>query len=50
MLDKPPTPAAMLLEARRIARAAGLHYVYTGNIHDEATQSTYRLRRVADWS
>jgi pyruvate formate lyase activating enzyme len=39
MLDKPP--AATLLEARRIARAAGLHYVYTGNIPDEATQSTY---------
>ncbi len=41
MLDKPSTPAATLLEARRIARAAGLRYVYTGNIHDEATQSTY---------
>jgi pyruvate formate lyase activating enzyme len=41
MQDKPPTPAATVLEARRIARAAGLRYVYTGNIHDEATQSTY---------
>jgi pyruvate formate lyase activating enzyme len=41
MLDKPPTPAATLREARRIARAAGMRYVYTGNIHDEATQSTY---------
>ena len=41
MRDKPPTPPASLLEARRIARRAGLRYVYTGNIHDEETQSTY---------
>ena len=41
MLDKLLTPASTLREARRIARAAGLQYVYTGNIHDEATQSTY---------
>jgi len=41
MMDTPPTPASTLLEARRIARAAGLRYVYTGNVHDEATQSTY---------
>ncbi len=40
MLDTPPTPARTLIEARRIARAAGLRYVYTGNIRDEATQST----------
>ncbi len=40
MLDTPPTPAATLIEARRIARATGLRYVYTGNIRDEATQST----------
>jgi len=41
MLDKPRTPARTLAEARRIARAAGLRYVYTGNVHDEAGQSTY---------
>ena len=41
MLDKPQTPAATLLKARHIAQAVGLRYVYTGNIHDEATQSTY---------
>jgi len=29
-----PTPAATLMRARQIALAAGLHYVYTGNIHD----------------
>jgi pyruvate formate lyase activating enzyme len=40
MLDKPHTPARTLLEARRIAMARGLRYVYTGNIHDEATQTT----------
>jgi pyruvate formate lyase activating enzyme len=41
MLDKPPTPARTLIEAREIARAAGLRYVYTGNIRDEDSQSTY---------
>ncbi len=30
-----------LRTARRIALAAGLRYVYTGNIHDPAGQSTY---------
>jgi pyruvate formate lyase activating enzyme len=41
MLDKPSTPARTLVEARRIARAAGLRYVYTGNVHDEPGQSTW---------
>jgi pyruvate formate lyase activating enzyme len=41
MRDTPSTPAGTLLEARRIALAAGLRYVYTGNIHDEDTQSTW---------
>ncbi len=41
MLDRPRTPARSLLEARRIAMARGLRYVYTGNVHDEATQTTY---------
>lgn len=41
MLDKPRTPAATLLTARRIAMAHGLRYVYTGNIHDEASQTTW---------
>ena len=34
MTDLPRTPAATLTRAREIARAAGLHYVYTGNVHD----------------
>ena len=41
MLDTPPTPAATLTRAREIALDAGLRYVYTGNVHDEAGQSTY---------
>ncbi|MCB9934407.1 MAG: AmmeMemoRadiSam system radical SAM enzyme [Planctomycetes bacterium] len=34
MLDVPPTPESTLTRARRIARQAGMHYVYTGNVHD----------------
>jgi pyruvate formate lyase activating enzyme len=41
MLDKQATPAATLSRAREIALAAGLHHVYTGNVHDETGQSTY---------
>lgn len=41
MMDVPPTPPATLSMARRIAMGTGLHYVYTGNVHDEAGQSTY---------
>jgi pyruvate formate lyase activating enzyme len=31
--DKPPTPPETLHRARAIAKEAGLHYVYEGNIH-----------------
>jgi len=41
MMDTPATPPATLKTARRIALEAGLRYVYTGNIHDGAGQSTY---------
>ena len=41
LTDRPPTPPQTLREARRIARKAGLHYVYTGNIHDPAGQTTH---------
>lgn len=34
MLETPPTPPATLRRARQIALAQGLHYVYTGNVHD----------------
>ena len=39
--DRPDTPAATLTRAREIALANGLRYVYTGNVHDPAGQSTY---------
>jgi len=41
LLDKPRTPPATLTRARRIALANGLHYVYTGNVHDSDGGSTY---------
>ena len=41
MLDKPPTPPATLRTARAIGRAAGLHHVYVGNVHDPKGDSTY---------
>lgn len=41
MLDVPGTPPGTLTRARDIARETGLHYVYTGNVHDEAGGSTY---------
>ena len=34
MDDLPPTPPATLTRARHIALEEGLHYVYTGNVHD----------------
>ncbi|MFN3593741.1 MAG: AmmeMemoRadiSam system radical SAM enzyme [Thiobacillaceae bacterium] len=39
--DLPPTPPATLTRARRIAREVGLHYVYTGNVHDPEGGTTY---------
>lgn len=41
LLDRPPTPTSTLIRAWEIARAAGLNYVYTGNVHDPAHQYTY---------
>ena len=41
MRETPPTPPATLRMARRIGKEHGLRYVYTGNIHDPAGQSTY---------
>jgi pyruvate formate lyase activating enzyme len=38
--DKPATPAATLTRARRLALAAGLKHVYTGNVHDSAGGTT----------
>ncbi|UCE89101.1 MAG: AmmeMemoRadiSam system radical SAM enzyme, partial [Pseudomonadota bacterium] len=41
MLDKPPTPAATLSRARRIAMKNGVQYAYTGNVHDPEGGSTW---------
>jgi len=41
MTDIERTPPATLTRAREIALLAGLNYVYTGNVHDEAGGSTY---------
>lgn len=41
MLDKPRTPPESLIQARKIAMKNGIRYVYSGNIHDKPTQSTY---------
>jgi pyruvate formate lyase activating enzyme len=40
MRDVPRTPPSTLSRARRIAREHGLRYVYTGNVHDPAGQTT----------
>ncbi len=51
MRDKPPTPPATLHHARKIAQDKGLHYVYTGNIHDSEGGTTYCHQPliVRDW-
>lgn len=41
MLSIPPTPPSTLFRSRNIAIAAGLKYVYTGNIDDPAGQATF---------
>jgi len=41
MLDKPPTSFTTLLKAYEIAKEAGIKYVYTGNIPDTKTSTTF---------
>ncbi len=41
MKDLPPTPPATLRRARQLALEAGLHYVYTGNVHDTRGGTTF---------
>jgi pyruvate formate lyase activating enzyme len=41
MRDIPATPKATLSRSREIALETGLHYVYTGNVHDFKGSSTY---------
>ena len=52
--DRPATPHETLLNAYHIARAAGLQFVYVGNVNDVRHQSTYcpqckRLVVERDW-
>jgi len=41
LLDKSPTPRKTLLEAYRIAKDVGIHYVYIGNIALDEGRDTY---------
>jgi pyruvate formate lyase activating enzyme len=41
MMDHPPTPPRTLGRARAIALRNGVHYAYTGNVHDTEGGSTY---------
>ncbi|TCK18621.1 pyruvate formate lyase activating enzyme [Thiogranum longum] len=41
MMDVPPTPKETLVRARDIAMKNGVRYAYTGNVHNEAGDSTY---------
>jgi pyruvate formate lyase activating enzyme len=41
MTDRAPTPPQTLTRARGIAMRNGLHYVYTGNVHDRTGGSTW---------
>ena len=41
MRDIEATPAVTLIRARDIALSNGIRYVYTGNINDKSSQSTY---------
>ena len=41
MTDHPPTPPQTLSRARAVALRNGVHYAYTGNVHDAAGGSTY---------
>ncbi len=40
LMDLPRTPAETLTQARNLALAEGLHYVYTGNVHDREGGTT----------
>ena len=41
LLDRPPTPVATLRRARDIGYAAGLQYVYEGNVPGEGGENTF---------
>ncbi len=41
LINLPPTPEQTVKDLRKIALKEGLKYVYTGNLGDEETESTY---------
>ena len=41
LTDRPPTPVRTLAAALEIGKAAGLHYVYMGNVPGEGGENTY---------
>jgi pyruvate formate lyase activating enzyme len=41
MPNVPPTPTETLIKARHIAMAAGMQYVYIGNVHNIEGDTTY---------
>lgn len=41
MMDRPDTPLETLLASRDLALRNGLRFVYTGNVHNENSDSTY---------
>jgi len=41
MANVPATPPSTLIRARKIAMDAGLHYVYTGNVHNIEGDTTF---------
>ncbi|MEZ6192153.1 MAG: AmmeMemoRadiSam system radical SAM enzyme [Phycisphaerales bacterium] len=41
MMDTPRTPHETLIRARQVGLDAGLRFVYIGNVHDPARESTY---------
>jgi pyruvate formate lyase activating enzyme len=47
MLETPATPLATLQRARAIALERGLHFVYTGNLHDPEGATTFCPRCAA---
>jgi len=40
LTNHPPTPVETLHRARAIGKAAGLKYIYTGNVHDQGGEDT----------
>ena len=41
MRDKQPTPKSSLVRARQIAMKNGIHYAYTGNVHNTEGDTTF---------